>query len=38
MHNRGGDFMVYSRPKLIKLDKPITLKFDTVCRTIPAEQ
>ncbi|MDN7874405.1 DUF6402 family protein [Burkholderia aenigmatica] len=37
-HNRGGDFMVYSRPKLIKLDKPIMLKFDTVCRTIPAEQ
>ncbi|KVO15240.1 hypothetical protein WK47_25230 [Burkholderia ubonensis] len=37
-HNRGGDFMVYSKPKLIKLDKPITLKFDTVCRTIPAEQ
>ncbi|VWB08487.1 hypothetical protein BLA6860_00212 [Burkholderia lata] len=37
-HNRGGDFMVYSRPKLIKLDKPIILKFDTVCRTIPAEQ
>ncbi|WP_174954916.1 DUF6402 family protein [Burkholderia lata] len=37
-HNRGGDFMVYSRPKLIKLIKPIILKFDTVCRTIPAEQ
>ncbi|WP_321938150.1 DUF6402 family protein [Burkholderia cepacia] len=36
-HNRGGDFMVYSRPKLIKLDKPIILKFDTVCRTVPAE-
>lgn len=38
VHNRGGDFMVYSKPKLIKLDKPIILKFDTVCRTIPAEQ
>lgn len=37
-HNRGGDFMVYSRPKLVKLDKPIVLKFDTVCRPIPAEQ
>ncbi|PMS12625.1 hypothetical protein FNF07_17105 [Trinickia caryophylli] len=36
-HNRGGDFIVYSKPKLIKLDKPIALKFDTVCRTIPAE-
>ena len=38
VHNRGGDFMVYSKPKLIKLDKPIILKIDTVCRTIPAEQ
>ncbi|WP_232469864.1 DUF6402 family protein [Burkholderia ubonensis] len=37
-HNRGGDFMVYSKPKLIRLDKPIILKFDTVCRTIQAEQ
>ncbi|KUZ76876.1 DUF6402 family protein [Burkholderia ubonensis] len=37
-HNRGGDFMVYSRPKLVKLDKPIILKFDTVCSPIPAEQ
>ncbi|OXI61689.1 hypothetical protein CFB81_34920 [Burkholderia sp. AU28863] len=37
-HNRGGDFMVYSRPKLVKLDKPIVLKLDTVCRPIPAEQ
>ncbi|QTD94880.1 DUF6402 family protein [Burkholderia anthina] len=37
-HNRGGDFMVYSKPRLIKLDKPIILKFDTVCRTIPAGQ
>ncbi|MXN79638.1 hypothetical protein GR157_33575 [Burkholderia sp. 4701] len=37
-HNRGGDFMVYSRPKLVKLDKPIALKFDTVCRPIPADQ
>jgi len=37
-HNRGGDFMVYTKPKLIKLDKPIILKFDTVCRPIPAEQ
>ncbi|MGT0250816.1 DUF6402 family protein [Burkholderia pyrrocinia] len=38
VHNRGGDFMVYSKPKLIKLDKPITIKIDTICRTLPAEQ
>ncbi|KVL40383.1 DUF6402 family protein [Burkholderia sp. MSMB1835] len=38
VHNRGGDFMVYSKLKLIKLDKPIMLKIDTLCRTIPAEQ
>ncbi|HIE1295313.1 MULTISPECIES: DUF6402 family protein [Burkholderia] len=38
IHNRGGDFMVYSRPKLVKLDKPIVLKLDTVCKPIPAEQ
>lgn len=37
-HNRGGDFMVYTKPKLIKLDKPIILKIDTICRTLPAEQ
>ncbi|WP_175914673.1 DUF6402 family protein [Burkholderia metallica] len=37
-HNRGGDFMVYSRPNLVKLDNPIVLKLDTVCRPIPAEQ
>ncbi|WP_230945554.1 DUF6402 family protein [Burkholderia pseudomultivorans] len=37
-HNRGGDFMVYTKPRLIQLDKPITLKFDTVCRPSPAEQ
>ncbi|MCA7888877.1 DUF6402 family protein [Burkholderia contaminans] len=37
-HNRGGDFMVYSKPRLIKLDKPIILKIDTVCRTLPPEQ
>ncbi|WP_175783229.1 DUF6402 family protein [Burkholderia anthina] len=36
--NRGGDFMVYSRPNLVKLDKPTVLKFDTACRPIPAEQ
>ncbi|MBR8235337.1 DUF6402 family protein [Burkholderia sp. AU42008] len=38
VHNRGGDFMVYSKPKLIKLDRPVVLKIDTVCRTVPAEQ
>ncbi|HGO6128888.1 TPA: DUF6402 family protein [Burkholderia cepacia] len=37
-HNRGGDFMVYTKPKLIKLDKPIILKIDTICRTLPAGQ
>ncbi|WP_338083554.1 DUF6402 family protein [Burkholderia arboris] len=37
VRNRGGDFMVYSKPKLIKLDKPIILKIDTVYRTISAE-
>jgi hypothetical protein len=37
-HNRGGDFMVYTEPMLIKLSKPITLKIDTICKTLPAEQ
>ena len=29
---RGGDFMVYSKPELIKLKKPIRIKLDTQCR------
>ena len=31
-HNRGGDFMIYSKPRLLKLDKPIQFKLETICR------
>ncbi|MEB2558741.1 DUF6402 family protein [Burkholderia cenocepacia] len=31
-HNRGGDFMVYSKPELVKLSKPIQFKLETICR------
>lgn len=31
-HNRGGDFMIYSKPQLYKLKKPIIIKLDTICR------
>ena len=31
-HARGGDFMIYSRPKLVKLDKPIRLQLQPICR------
>jgi len=31
-HKRGEDFMVYSKPKLYKLKKPISFKLDTLCR------
>lgn len=31
-HERGGDFMVYSKPQLYKLKKPIIVKLETVCR------
>lgn len=31
-HNRGGDFMIYSKPQLMKLNKPIQFKLDTICR------
>ncbi len=31
-HNRGGDFMIYSKPQLMKLSKPIQFKLDTICR------
>lgn len=31
-HNRGGDFMIYSKPQLLKLKNPITIKLDTICR------
>lgn len=31
-HSRGGDFMIYSKPQLIKLNKPIQFKLETICR------
>nr|WP_254624680.1 DUF6402 family protein [Burkholderia diffusa] len=31
-HNRGGDFMIYSKPQLLKLNKPIQFKLETICR------
>ncbi|WP_244109456.1 DUF6402 family protein [Burkholderia anthina] len=31
-HNRGGDIMIYSRPQLLKLDKPIQFELETICR------
>ena len=31
-HNRGGDFMIYSKPTLLKLKNPIAIKLDTICR------
>ncbi|MGM3274979.1 DUF6402 family protein [Ralstonia sp. 24A2] len=31
-HNRGGDFMIYSKPQLLKLSKPIQFKLETICR------
>lgn len=31
-HNRGEDFMIYSKPQLFKLTKPITIKLGTICR------
>ncbi|WP_192873879.1 MULTISPECIES: DUF6402 family protein [Pseudomonas] len=31
-HGRGGDFMIYSRPKIHKLKKPIIIKLDTLCK------
>lgn len=31
-HNRDGDFMIYSKPQLFKLKKPITIKLETICR------
>ncbi|VWB12108.1 hypothetical protein BPS26883_00403 [Burkholderia pseudomultivorans] len=31
-HNRGGDFMIYSKPLLLKLRNPISIKLDTICR------
>jgi hypothetical protein len=31
-HNRGGDFMIYSKPKYMKLKNPIEFTMETVCR------
>lgn len=31
-HKRGGDFMIYSRPRLYKLKAPIVIKLETICR------
>ena len=31
-HNRGGDFMIYSKPKYMKLKKPIKFSLETLCR------
>jgi hypothetical protein len=31
-HKRGGDFMIYSKPKLYKLKTPIEINLDTICR------
>ncbi|WP_146744632.1 DUF6402 family protein [Herbaspirillum rubrisubalbicans] len=32
-HQQGGDFMIYSKPKYLKLKQPIKIKLDTLCRT-----
>ena len=31
-HNCGGDFMIYSKPKYMKLKKPIKFSLETLCR------
>jgi hypothetical protein len=31
-HNRGGDFMIYSKPQYMKLKKPIEFSLETLCR------
>ena len=31
-HNFGGDFMIYSKPKYMKLAKPIEFSLETLCR------
>nr|WP_257030304.1 DUF6402 family protein [Paraburkholderia bryophila] len=33
-HNRGGDFMVYSMPKYVKLDRPIEVGVGVICRPV----
>lgn len=32
-HQKGGDFMIYSKPQLYKLKKPLTIKLETICRS-----
>ncbi|MGN7984010.1 DUF6402 family protein [Burkholderia sp. 22313] len=34
LHNRGSDFMIYSKPQLLKLKKPIKIKLETICRPL----
>ncbi|ALU87771.1 hypothetical protein Hrubri_0550 [Herbaspirillum rubrisubalbicans M1] len=34
-HQRGEDFMVYSKPVYLKLKKPITFKLGEICRLEP---
>ncbi|TDA42622.1 hypothetical protein EVG18_37100 [Burkholderia pyrrocinia] len=36
-HNRGGDFMIYSKPVYLKLKKPIDLKLGEICRLEPSD-
>ncbi len=31
-HQKGGDFLLYSKPQLYKLRKPISIKLETICR------
>jgi hypothetical protein len=32
LHQQGGDFMVYSKPKYLKLKQPIKIELETLCR------
>ena len=32
LHGRGGDFMIYSKPKLYKLKTPLSFKLERICR------
>ncbi|WP_237741841.1 DUF6402 family protein [Herbaspirillum rubrisubalbicans] len=36
IHQRGGDFMVYSKPVYLKLKKPIDIKLGEICRLEPS--
>ncbi len=31
-HDKGGDFMIYSKPKLYKLKTPLSIKLERICR------